>query len=165
MDFNGLKKFKKSLRGWHFNSVAHSLAARGIKTKREPSTQTAFERLKRLIPTNVVYKNGVISLRYDNTFISNHVILRKHEPFVGVWHKFRNDVYVDKDLKTKRDMIAVAVHESVEKYVSKKYGFNPDVEAHHIADAVEKTYLERLGAKWDAHQEKVKEVWREEGEQ
>jgi hypothetical protein len=160
MDF-----IKKLGKGWHGHPLRHRFARFGVKTKQPKEKTASPERLKRLLPTNVHYEDSKISFSYDGTFISNHVHVKKHEGFVGVWHKFRNDVYIDKDLKTKRDLEAVALHESIEKYVSQKYGFNPDGEAHNIANAVEKAFLERMGGKWDAHQEKVKEVWREEGEQ
>lgn len=152
-------------KGWHFDSLRHRLARFKIKTSPPTDKTQTIERLKRLLPTNVKFDDNKISLNYDRTFLSNHVHIRKHEPYVGVWHKYRNDVYIDKDLKVKRDLMAVALHESVEKYVAQKYRFDPNGDAHSIANAVEKNYLERVGGKWNEHQDKVKKVWKEEGEQ
>ena len=112
---------------------------------------------------NVEIKNGWISLEYDREKIKYRIVTKKHEYYVGSWAKTRNKVYIDNDLKGKKDRDAVAVHEAVEKFVSQKYGLDEDTDAHKIATEKEREYLKKIGGDWRSHQMKVTKVWMREG--
>ncbi len=104
-----------------------------------------------------------ISFEYDDEEVSNEIVIKKHEGYVGSWAKTKNKVYIDDSLKGKKDIKAIALHESVEKLVTQKYGLGEDTDAHRIATAKEKEYLEKIGVDWEEHQSKVNKVWKLEG--
>ena len=111
----------------------------------------------------VKIKKGWISFEFDGEKISNRIIMRKHEGYVGSWAKTKDKVYVDDDLKGKGDIHALALHESIEKFVTQKYGFPEDAESHEIATQKEKEFLEKMSGDWKKHQRKVEKVWIMEG--
>ena len=132
------------------------------KKFRRRFTRYLIKSLMREKVKNVKIKNGWISLEYDGEKIRNRIIIRKHEGFVGSWAKTKDKIYIDNDLKGK-DRDAVAVHETVEKFVSQKYGLDEDTDAHKIATEKEREYLEKVGGNWRSHQMKVTKVWMREG--
>ena len=105
-----------------------------------------------------------ISFEYDGEEVSNEIIIKKHEVYVGSWAKSRNRVYIDDNIKEKKRIKALALHESIEKLVAQKYGLGEDTDAHRIATAKEKEFLEKIGGDWEKHQRKVHKVWKLEGE-
>lgn len=105
-----------------------------------------------------------ISFEYDEEEVSNEIIIKKHEGYVGSWAKTKNRVYIDDNLKGKKDIKAIALHESIEKLVAQKYGLGEDTDAHRIATAKEREFLEKIGGNWEEHQRKVNKVWKLEGE-
>jgi hypothetical protein len=119
--------------------------------------------LKREKIKNIQFGEDWVSLEYDDERIKYKVAIKKHERFVGSWAKTKDKVYIDDDLKGKADVKAVALHEAVEKFVAQKYGLSDDFEAHDIANAKEREYLERVDGTWMEHQIKVNKVWRKEG--
>ena len=112
---------------------------------------------------NVKFGKNWISLEYDGKKIKNKIKIVKHEWGVGDWNKHEKIVIIDNDLKRKRDIKSVALHESIEKYVAQKYKLNIDDEAHPIAEAVEKRYFRILDGSWKKHQKNVEKVWIKEG--
>ena len=119
--------------------------------------------LKREKVKNIQFGKDWVSFEYDGEKIKNKIIIKKHESYVGSWAKTKDKVYIDDDIKGKIDVKAVALHESIEKFASQKYGLRYDVEAHDLADAKEKEFLERVDGTWVEHQRKVDKVWRKEG--
>ncbi len=126
-------------------------------------TRYLIKRLKEEKVKNVRVKNGWISFEYDGEKIRNKIIIRKHECYVGSWARTKNKVYVDDSLKDEKDRKAVALHESVEKFITQKYGFPEDAESHEIATIKEREYLEKIGGNWKIHQIRVGKVWVKEG--
>ena len=110
---------------------------------------------------NVKFKKNWISLNYDGNNIKNQIIVEKHQEFVGRWDVDINIVYVDDDLKG-LDMEAIALHETIEKYISQKYDFDPYKESHDIATMKEREYIEKKKGKWKSHQIKVGKIWKNE---
>ena len=119
--------------------------------------------LKREKIKNIQFGKDWISFEYDGEKIKNKIIIKKHESYVGSWAKTKDRIYIDDDIKGKIDVKAVALHEAIEKFASQKYGLRYDVEAHDLADAKEKEFLERVDGTWVEHQRKVDKVWRKEG--
>lgn len=112
---------------------------------------------------NVKITDKWISLEYDGEKIKNEIVIRKHECYVGTWAKRNDRIFIDNDLKTKKDRDAVAFHETIEKFVTQKYGLDEDTDAHRIANEKEKEYFEKSGGNWRSHQMKVTKVWMHEG--
>jgi hypothetical protein len=123
-----------------------------------------LEKLKKEPLKSAKFSRGWIFLEFDNQVIINHVVIERHQRCVGRWDMDLNVVYVDNDLKG-IDMEAVAVHESVEKYVSQKYNLNPYKEAHDIATIKEKEFVKKNKGNWKSHQLKVAYIWRNENKE
>jgi len=113
---------------------------------------------------NLEISDKWISFEYDDEEVSNEIIIKKHEGYVGSWAKTRNRVYIDDSLKGKKSIKAIALHESIEKLVAQKYGLGEDTDAHRVATAKEKEFLEKISGNWEEHQKKVTKVWKLEGE-
>ena len=110
---------------------------------------------------NIEFKGGWVSLEYDGKKLKNKIIVEKHQEFVGRWDVYINAVYLDDDLKG-IDMEAVAIHETIEKYVSQKYGLNSYKDGHEIATMKEREFIEKKNGSWVSHQTKVANVWKKE---
>jgi hypothetical protein len=103
---------------------------------------STVERLRALNATDVSFspRTSIISFRFDNHMIRNHVMINKHEIYVGNWSRNNNVIKVDDDILRSRDknvLISLALHESIEKYVSQRYSLRANTEAHIIAETVE----------------------------
>jgi len=133
------------------------------KFRRGRFTRYLIKSLIREKVKNVRIKNGWVSLEYDGEKIRNKIVTKKHEWFVGSWAKTRGKIYIDNDLKGKKDRDAVAVHETIEKFVAQKYGLDEDTSAHKVATEKEREFLEKIGGDWRSHQMKVTKVWMREG--
>jgi len=134
-----------------------------MKFRKKRFTRYLIKSLMREKVKNVKIKKGRISLKYDGEKIKFKIITKEHEWFVGSWAKTRNKIYIDNDLKGKKDRDAVAIHEAIEKFVAQKYGLNEDTDAHKIATEKEREYLKKIGGRWRSHQMKVTKVWMREG--
>ena len=126
-------------------------------------TRYLLKSLMREKVKNVKIKGDWVSLEYDGEKIKNRIVTKKHEYYVGSWSKSKNEIFLDNDLKGKKDRDAVAVHETVEKFVSQKYGLAEDIDAHIVATEKEREYFEKIGGDWRSHQMKVTKVWMREG--
>jgi len=131
--------------------------------RRRRFTRYLIKSLMREKVKRVKIKNGWVSLEYDGEKVKYKIVTKKHEYFVGSWARTRGKVYIDNDLKGKKDRAAVAVHEAIEKFVAQKYGLDEDTDAHRIATEKEREYLEKIGGNWRGHQMKVTKVWMREG--
>jgi hypothetical protein len=112
---------------------------------------------------NVKIRRGWISFEYDGEKIRNKIVMRKHEGYVGSWARTKNKVYVDDDVKNKKDVHAIALHESIEKFITQKYGLPEDIESHEIATVKEREFLKKIGGDWRKHERLVEKVWEKEG--
>ncbi len=112
---------------------------------------------------NIKFKEGWIHLEYDGTKIKNYIVVEKHQKCIGRWDTQLHAVYVDDDLD-EMSRKAIAVHESIEKYVSQKYDLDPYKEAHDIATIKEREFLEENDGDWRSHQIKVGLIWKKESE-
>jgi hypothetical protein len=133
------------------------------KTRRGKFVKYLVRILRREKIKNVKFGKDWVSFEYDGEKIKDKIVIKKHEGHVGTWAATKDKVYVDDDLKGKRDVKAVALHEAIEKYIAQKYGLRDDVEAHDLADFKEREFLERVDGTWMKHQRKVDKVWRKEG--
>lgn len=134
-----------------------------MKLQKKKYTRYLIKSLIREKVKNVKITDKWISLEYDGEKIKNKIAIKKHESFVGTWSKKNNKVYLDDDLKSEKDRDAVAFHETIEKFITQKYGLDEDTDAHRIANEKEKEYFERTGGNWRSHQMKVTKVWMHEG--
>ena len=118
-------------------------------------------RLKKESLKKVKFSRGWIFVEYDGKILVNHIIIEKHQEFVGRWDIDLNVVYIDDDLEG-LDMEAVAVHETIEKYVSQEYELDPYGESHDIATIKEKEFVQKNKGNWKSHQIKIAHIWRKE---
>lgn len=112
-----------------------------------------IEKLSKLKVSKVVFKNNHISLVFDGHHLKNKVI-KRHTSLIGNWSRKQRAVYYEPDLK-KEDIIPILVHETVEKYITEKYGLDVDKESHKIAEAVERRFI--ASRSWLAHQQRIAE--------
>ncbi len=119
------------------------------------------ERLERKSIKNIKFNKGWIFLEFDGEKLKNKIIVEKHQKFVGRWDMIINAVYVDDDLEG-LDMEAVAVHETIEKYVSQKYNLDTYGDAHVIATTKEREFIEKKKGNWKSHQIKISNIWKKE---
>lgn len=131
---------------------------------RKKLTKYLIKILNRESIKNLEIDDKWISFEYDGEEVSNEIVTKKHEHYVGSWAKTKNRVYIDDNIKEKKSIKAIALHESVEKLVVQKYGLGEDTDAHKIATVKEREFLEKIGGDWEEHQRKVHKVWRLEGE-
>jgi len=134
------------------------------KLRRKKFTKYLIKTLIKEPIKNLEIDDKWISFEYDGEEVSNEIIIKKHEGYVGSWGKTRNRVYIDDSLKGKKDIKAIALHESIEKLVAQKYGLDEDTDAHRIATEKEREFLGKIGGNWEEHQRKVNRVWKLEGE-
>jgi len=126
-------------------------------------TKQLIRALKEEPIRKVKFKADWVSFEYDGVKIRNKVVVRKHEPLVGSWAKNENIVYVDDDIKNRKELGALAIHESIEKYVTQRYGLKWDKESHRIALVKEKEFLQRKHGNWRKYLDHINWVWRKEG--
>jgi hypothetical protein len=88
--------------------------------------------------------DGKISFNFDGTRINNLIRIVQKDERVGQWDLLGNILYVDDNLPSKW-LKYIAVHESVEAYLSKKYKLNPDEEAHTLAEDIEHRFFLQQG--------------------
>lgn len=118
---------------------------------------------------NVRYRNGYVSMKFDNIRLKNRALMR-HSPTIANWRRKRNEVYYDESLK-KQDILPLLVHETVEKYVALKYSLYTQTEAHKVAVAVEKKFISdacsrhfkekctHSGRCWRLHEQRLQAAW------
>jgi len=104
------------------------------------------------------YKDTKISLRFDGKKHSNKVIIKELKGYVGGWiHPKDKHVFMDNDMIKPHEMVLVAVHETVEKYVEGHYKMD-DEDAHFIATIAERDYAKKKHIDWYPYEVRVKLV-------
>jgi len=156
------KKLKKSYRGRPRGAV--------FKTRRKVTERHGLELKERLArkllhaPIGSVYYDGhKITVNFDGQVLSNKVVVVQHEKWVGHWSRSEPLVYIDNDVPMEFRKY-VAFHETIEKYLTERYGLNPDAEAHIIAENVEHRYFtRRFGeTEWKKYSDIVEIIHRRE---
>lgn len=112
-----------------------------------------IKKLSKLKVSNVVFKDNWISLTFDGHHLKNKAV-KKRTGVVGDWSRKSNEVYYEPYLK-REDIVPILVHETVEKFVTEKYGLDVDKESHKIAEAVERNFI--ASKSWRAHQQRIAE--------
>ncbi len=122
--------------------------------------------------SNVVYKNGHISLKFGGKKLRNKVIV-KHDPQIANWSRKRHEIHYDEHVG-KRDILPVLVHEMIEKYLTEKFHLSADKEPHRIANKVEKNFMSdacsrkykyrctHSGRCWRLHEDRIEKAWLKE---
>jgi len=118
------------------------------------------ERLKREKISDVTFDGKTIRLKYDHHRLSRDVVVGEHILWVG---SHSGDVVkVDDDLHLVEGL-SVAVHETVEDYLEKRYGLSSLAEAHFIAEEVEARWARKYTQlKPGPYGRKVERVFRKE---
>ena len=131
------------------------MAAEYIAKKKREEKKTLIERLSKKHVTLVRYDGKYISLKYDS---KNHRCraVRRTVRDVGDWSRKKNIVYYDRNL-AEPSVLAILIHEVVEKHAAQKYGLDVDAEAHKIAQAVEKEWL--ADKRWIVQAKMVTRAW------
>ncbi len=119
-------------------------------------------RLKKLFPAGVNITRKKIWLSFDGTRAAYRIVSNSARGHVGEWHRGKPVVFVDSHLRG-LDWKSIALHEAVEKLVAQKHSLDVDSQAHAVAVAVEKKWLEKQGGNWRSHQMKVYHDWRKHG--
>ena len=115
--------------------------------------------------SNVKFDGEYVSFTFDGRTIRNKVRPRKCLPWVGTWNRKNNTVYFDDDMaKNKKELLSLAVHESVEAYVGKRYGLRSTAEGHYVAENVERKFAQSSGVHWPTYQWRAEFVHRKETE-
>jgi len=117
----------------------------------------------------VSFQKGYLSLKFDGKILRNKVRI-KHDVGLGNWSRKRNEIYYDESLKSPH-ILPILVHEAVEKYAAQKYGLRTQSEAHRIAMAVEKIFVNEAcsreykekcthsGRCWRRHERRLQGWW------
>lgn len=163
--FNGKKRTMKNIRGRRLvraieSEIGKTQVLKGLKEK------NLVKRLKKLplgrvkfIDSNPRDKKlsdgSTIIVEYDGRKLKNKIEIMKHLGYVGAFHTKRNMVSCDDDLTDPKEQKTICVHETIEKYVSKKYGLDIDIEAHEVATAIERKFAKRIGVNWLGYNRRV----------
>ena len=133
------------------------------RRRREEALRAAFVRtLMRTPVKGVKFSKGnrSVSLSFAGERAA-YAIRVQREVYVGHWGR-KSGIHIDRAMLSKgrtKSFKALAVHEAVEKFLVERYGLREDEEAHVVATAKERQYLERTGGDWNAHQASVYRLW------
>ena len=105
---------------------------------------------------DVSFHNKSIRLKFLGQKLSYRVV-KKRVGVIGNWNRHRNVIYFDEKL-VKKDVLPILVHESVEKFVTRKLGLHIDSESHKVAQAVERHFIHNRHL-WKRHEERVWYIW------
>jgi len=147
------------------------MASSGNKRKRYAAVRKRREEALRAAFVKVLMKSPVKDVRFSEgnrrvslTFAGEraaHAIRVQREVYVGHWGR-KSGIHIDRAMLSKgrsKSFKALAVHETVERLLVERYGLREDEEAHVVATAKERQYLERAGGDWNAHQASVYRLW------
>ena len=104
--------------------------------------------------------NRSVSLSFADERVACAIRVQR-EVYVGHWGR-KSGIRIDRSMLSKgrgRSFKALCVHEAVEKFLVESYGLREDEEAHVVATAKERQYLEAAGGDWNAHQALVYRLW------
>ena len=122
----------------------------------KPEKRALVRELSGQHAVNVRLSNRFISLVFDSRRLRNRAV-KKRVHVIADWSRSKKEVYYDKSVKEK-DILPLLVHETIEKYVTEKYGLNADKESHRIAQAVERRFV-RSRRKWENHEKRINRMW------
>jgi len=119
-----------------------------------------MEELQRMEPKNVSFSGDAIKFEFDGTVIENKVTTVRHELWAESYSRKVPEVYVDDDL-SKRFVLPISLHGSIEKYLGERYGLSGNAEGHEITETIERNFaMKHLGFTEDDWSEYSKEVER-----
>lgn len=128
-----------------------------------PKYRKIAARLMKLDVSYVHVENGEVTCKYDNRRHKNTVRIPKHVLWVGDWRRDKPIVREHPEItKNRKYAICLAVHETIERYVSLRYGLPEVREAHIVANAVEYRLARRLGVNWNNYGLWVEIIFRKE---
>lgn len=114
---------------------------------------------KRDIVESLLQKN-VDSAKFDGQYVMvnfstiplrNRVEIVPHYKYSEGWSKDKDLVFVDSEnLKylTPKELLALLIHESIEKFVCQKYDLNKDFEGHIVAKIIEYKWARKNDIDW-----------------
>ena len=103
-------------------------------------------------PTNVRRLGQKISLDFDGEHLENRIVYRRI-PEVANWDRHRDVVIVPRSVPRKLQ-VSLAVHESVEKYITEKYGYGYRY-AHMVSEHIEERWAREHGIDIPSYQRTV----------
>jgi len=130
-------------------------AAEHFAKKNREEKRRLIEKLSRKHVRFLKYDGKWISLKYDNRRL-RCLAVRRSVKDIGDWSKRKNVVYYDRNLPG-HGVLAILLHEVVEKYVAQQYALDVDKEAHKVAQAVEKEWL--ADKEWIVQAKIVSRAW------
>jgi hypothetical protein len=107
-----------------------------------------------------------IALSFFNHRIADKIKIAR-ENHVAEWSRKRREIFIDRGFGKKEEIKsfrALCIHELIESFLVKEFGFKLDEEAHIVATQKEKEYLERVKGNWKSHELKVFWDWHKLGE-
>jgi hypothetical protein len=128
------------------------------KSKELLKREELVERLSRSKVTNVTTGTGVIRFRYDGFLQTFNVKTNRHVPWVGHWNK--RTLTLDDDVRNKKDILCMAIHEGIEAHVARRYKLDRDYTAHYIATRVEQAFAKGIRHNWDDYQMRTELIYR-----
>lgn len=131
------------------------------KAKEMLGHKRLIDRLTKSRITDVFMGKGFIRFNYDGQTHSFKVQMKPRVRWVGHWDN--RTLYLDDDVRYKKDILCMSLHEAIESYVSRKYGIDRDYTAHYVATVVEKTYAKRINQNWDDYQMRTELIYRKVG--
>lgn len=137
-----------------------------IKARRKNLHKSFVKLLLKYPVTNIKFSKNRISLDFFNHRISDKITLKK-EQHVAEWSRRRKEIFIDKNFGEKereKSFRALCIHETIERFLAKKFGLRVDDEAHIVATQKEKEYLESVKGNWKSHELKVFWNWHKRGE-
>jgi len=132
------------------------------KLKFKSKEELAKELSKKPV-SDVWFTGDRIRLTFDEERISNKVNVVKHEQWVGSFSRKRPVVYIDNDVPGKYRR-SLTIHETIEKYLSEKYGLDPNNEAHFAAEEIERREFLKSHSQreWEEYSNITEQIHRKE---
>jgi hypothetical protein len=131
------------------------------KTKEMLGHKKLIERLTKSRVSNVFMGKGFMRFKYDGQIHSFKVQIKPYVRWVGTWDN--KTLYLDDDIRFKKDQLCTSIHEAIESYVARKYGLDRDYTAHYVATMVEHTYAKSIDLNWDDYEMRTELIYRRIG--
>lgn len=142
------------------------LRKKGVGAARKAERKQLLQKLVKAPVSRVRFTKTKIFLNFMGHRISDSIVV-KRERHVAEWSRRRKQVFIDRNLNgtdREKSFRALCVHEAVEKFVAETFGLTVDNEAHVVATAKEKQFLETHGGNWRSHEMMVYWDWHQLGE-
>jgi hypothetical protein len=127
----------------------------------QPQRKIVASLLRKSI-TNIRFTGKTISFTYDGKKLRNKVKRLRYVPLVADWKPNNPLVTYDDDVSKKREILLLAIHESVEKYVAQKYGLSKVTAAHYVATFIERKVARKMHINWERYSWDVEFAFRKE---